>query len=209
MFPVFLKIENRLALVVGGGPVGQRKAKAILEAGGRVRLVCLEAAQKSLDAPDHLQWLQEEYRPEHLNDVSLAFAAATPAVNRQIAADARRLRIWVNIADDPEGSDFHLPAVLRRGDLLVAVGTGGAAPALAQEIRDLLEAKFDDAFEKWIGALAELRPLILAKVPDSSRRRELFHRLCRWDWLERFRHEHAAAVQAAMEAEVRDFERGM
>jgi siroheme synthase (precorrin-2 oxidase/ferrochelatase) len=86
---------------------------------------------------------------------------------------------------------------------VIAVGTKGAAPALAQEVRDLLEGQFDDAFQQWVAALGEIRPLILEKVSDSNRRRELFHHLCRWDWLERFRHEDAAAVQAAMMAEVR------
>jgi precorrin-2 dehydrogenase/sirohydrochlorin ferrochelatase len=201
MFPLFLDVENRLALVVGGGSVGFRKAKGLLQAGGRVRLVCLEPRPPD-ESFDRLCWLQEPYVPKHLEGVSLAFAAATAEVNRQVATDARQRGIWINVADDPEASDFFMPAVLRREDLLIAVGTRGAAPALAQQIRDLLESQFDDAFQYWLAALAEIRPLILARVQDGKKRRELFHDLCRWDWLERFRHEEAAIVQAAMMAEV-------
>ena len=201
MFPLFFNVENRLILVVGGGPVGRRKANALLQAGGQVRLVCLESRPAD-ESTDRLCWLQEPYCAQHLEGVELVFAAATADINQQVMADARQRGIWVNIADDPGASDFILPAVLRRGGLLIAVGTSGAAPTLAQEVRDLLATQFDDAFQQWIAALAALRPFILAKVSDPKRRRELFHRLCRWDWLERFRQEDANIVQAAMKAEV-------
>lgn len=201
MFPFFLNLENRLALVVGGGPVGRRKAQALLQAGGRVRLVCWEPRPIN-ETSNRLCWLQEAYRDDHLEGVSLAFAAATAEVNRQVRADARERGMWVNVADDPAASDFLMPAVLRRGDLLIAVGTSGAAPALAQEVRDLLETQFDDAFQHWVAALAEIRSLILAREQDAKKRRQLFHEVCRWDWLERFRHEDPVIVQAAMMSEV-------
>jgi siroheme synthase-like protein len=140
--------------------------------------------------------------------VSLAFAAATAEINRQVTADARQHGIWVNVTDDPGACDFFMPAVLRQGDLLIAVGTGGAAPTLAQEVRDLLETQFDDAFQHWVAALSEIRPLILAKVSDAKRRQELFQQVCRWDWLERFRHEDSSVVQAAMKAHVMEVQSG-
>jgi precorrin-2 dehydrogenase / sirohydrochlorin ferrochelatase len=91
-----------------------------------------------------------------------------------------------------------MPAVARRGGLVVAVGTGGAAPGLARQIRDRIADQFDDAFATWVDLLAELRPVVLASIPDPARRREAFERLSDWGWLDRLRGEGAERVRAAM-----------
>jgi precorrin-2 dehydrogenase/sirohydrochlorin ferrochelatase len=198
MLPVFLDLTDRLALVVGGGAVGRRKARAVRAAGGRVRLVCLEERPMGLDDAG-LEWRREPFTAAHLDGVGLVFAAATAEVNEQVAAEARRRGLWVNVADEPARGDFHLAACVRRGGLVVAVGTGGAAPAVARRVRERLEGQLDDAYGKWVALLAELRPLVLA-IPDESRRREAFERLAEWGWLERIRREGAAAVREAMRA---------
>lgn len=189
-------------MVVGGGAVGRRKATALLEGGARVRVVCLEASPTDLHSSE-LEWRTEPYRADHLAGAALVFAAATAAVNRCVSADAHQRGLWVNVADDPHGSDFFMPAVLRRGAFTVAVGTGGAAPALAQEVRNLLDTQFDDAFGQWVSLLAELRPLVLAQVTECEVRRALFERWCRGEWLERLRREGAGEVRKALLAEVR------
>jgi len=197
MFPVTLNLSQRLALVVGGGNVGRRKARNLLECAARVRLVSLDVQPDDFRFPT-LEWRTEPFRPEHLADAGLVFAAATPDVNRLVAGEARRLKIWVNLADDPGGSDFFVPAVVRRGGLVVAVGTGGAAPGLARAICDHLQPQFDEAFGQWVALLEELRPQVLARFSDTEQRRELFSRLYRWDWLERLRRDGVDSVRNAM-----------
>src|SRR5262245_53521202 len=197
MFPLLLKLKDRLCLVVGGGPVGWRKASALLEGGARVRLVCLEQRPPAPMLPA-LEWHAEPYRAEHLDGCALAFAAATAEVNRQVVADARGRGLWVNSATDPDASDFFVPATVRRGDFVLAVSTGGAAPGLARSIRQRLEAEFDDTFGQWVALLVELRPVVMSRVTDAEQRRAVFERLSSWSWLERLRHEEVDMVRTAM-----------
>jgi precorrin-2 dehydrogenase/sirohydrochlorin ferrochelatase len=201
MFPLLLNLNDRLCLVVGGGPVGRRKAAALLAAGARVRLVCLEPQPPASSQPT-LEWLTEPFRPVHLKGSALVFAAGPPEVNRQVADAAKLEGIWVNVADDPSGSDFFVPATLRRGDFVLAISTGGASPALARRIRQRLESQMDEAFGRWAALLAELRPLVRDRIADVNKRRRLWRQLTRWHWLGKLRRQSTNDVRLAMLARI-------
>jgi precorrin-2 dehydrogenase/sirohydrochlorin ferrochelatase len=197
MFPVLLDLRGRLTLVVGGGRVALRKADALLEAGARVRLVCLEGRPEG-DVRDALEWCTEPYAPAHLDGVLLAFAAALQEVNARVVADARAQAVLVCSSSDPGAGDFVSPATVRRGGLVVAVGTGGAAPALARRLRERLEADQDDAYADWVALLGEMRPLVLAGQIEADERKAIFEELTDWRWLEALRRDGVEATRRAM-----------
>ncbi len=195
MLPILLNMTGRCVLVVGGGSVGRRKARASIDGGATVRVVALEPRPDGWTAGE---WLHEPYRVEHLDGVALVVAAATAEVNGRVVRDARQRGLWVNSATDPADGDFALPAVVRRGGLTIAVNTGGAAPALARRIREKIEAEYDDAFATWVRLLDAIRPLVHERVPDPARRRVLLDGFADWPWLQRLRAEGEAATWQRM-----------
>ncbi|WP_435011468.1 precorrin-2 dehydrogenase/sirohydrochlorin ferrochelatase family protein [Tundrisphaera lichenicola] len=153
-YPIELDLTGRLALVVGLGAVGRRKASGLLESGARV----LGIDPAVLEAPIGVELRVEPYRAGHLEGVSLAFAAATAEVNRWVVADARRLGVWVNSASDPGSGDFALPATWRDGPLTLTVSTSGASPALASALRDRAKMALGASAGALAAILAESGP---------------------------------------------------
>jgi precorrin-2 dehydrogenase / sirohydrochlorin ferrochelatase len=188
LFPLMVELSGKRVVVVGGGKVGRRKAAAA-RAAGAVVVVVDPVAPADISA---------SYSQEHLDGAQLVFACATPDVNARVVADATARGLWVNSATDD--GDAILPAVVTRGDLTIAVSTGGASPALARRIREKLDAEFDDAFREWVQLLAELRPVVLVSVADPDRRRALLDDLADWRWLAAIRTDGVDAVRAAMRA---------
>lgn len=201
MFPLLLDVRSRLSLVVGAGPVGVRKAKAVAAAGGAVRLIDPNPRTERPDSP-LVPRLVEAYAPHHLDGVSLVFACATPPVNAAVVADAKERGVWACDATDPTRGDFTLPSVVRRGGLTLAVSTGGAAPRLARRIADQLADQYDDTFGDWVRILGEVRVTVLATVPDPAARRRLFEAFSEPRWLERIRTDGSDLAKADMLAVV-------
>lgn len=198
MFPLFLNLEGKPVVVIGGGSVGRRKAAAARTAGATVRIV--DPLPRPADLPEDsgTLWTAEQYRPEHLDGATLAFAAATPAVNTQVVADAKARGLWVNSATDPDHGDFFVPSTVHRGGLTLAIGTGGAAPALARRLREKLEAELDPPFADWVSLLDEMRQAIQSTIADEVLRRKLLDELADWPWLDQVRTRGAAATRTAM-----------
>jgi len=144
-FPAFLDLRGRRCLVVGGGEVGERRVRALLECGARVTVVspAVTPGLAALAASGRVVNRARSIRQSDLRGCALAVAATgDPLVDGAVAEMARRWRVLVNVVDRPEHCDFILPSVLRRGELQIAVSTGGRSPALAREIRRRLEGLF-------------------------------------------------------------------
>ncbi len=133
-YPVFLDVNGIEVLVVGGGPVGLGKAVGLAAAGARVTVVSPDVVDGFDAVADRIEL--RRYRDGEAANYRLVMTATDdPAVNAQVAADAKDARVWANSADDPDNCSFILPAIARRGLVTVAVSTDGASPALASRVR--------------------------------------------------------------------------
>lgn len=180
LFPMFLKLEGRRVLVVGAGKVGEAKIAGLLETGARIRVVAQEAS-----ASVH-EWAQagtielslRAFTPADLDSVFLAVVATSSrALNERIYREAQLRNVLCNVVDVPDLCDFYYPAVVRRGDLQIAVSTAGQSPSLAQKIRLQLERQFGPAYATWVAQLGETRKLILASDLTRERKLDLLHSL--------------------------------
>lgn len=156
-YPVVLRIAGRMCVVVGGGEVARRKVQGLLAAGARVRVIAPHL-HPELQENTAIELICRSFLPDDLVGALLVFAASNDRqVNAEVAACARKERTLVNIADDPEGSDFHLPAILQRGALTVAVSSGGGSPAFAAQLRDRLAAELGVEWQNFCAIAAALR----------------------------------------------------
>lgn len=178
-YPVLLDIKNKDCLVVGGGPVGARKAKGLLRSGARVVVVSAQFSDRfQAIKMKRLVCRQKSYETTDLKGMTLVFAATNDArLNEQILTDARSRNILCSLADLPKKSDFILPSVLERGDLILAVSTSGASPALAKKIRQDLETHFGSEYETILTVMGNLRQQLLDTGHDPEAHKNIFYTL--------------------------------
>ncbi len=179
-YPIFAIIENRPCLVVGGGAVGERKVQDLMDSGARVTVISqgLTPALERLAREGQIRYLDEDFTPAHLDGMVLVLAATDDReVNARVSAAARDRGLWVNVADDPEFCTFIVPAQVKRGDLTVAISTGGASPALARKLRQELQQRFGPEYGPYLALLKELRGRLLSGRRGSPENAALFHRL--------------------------------
>jgi len=177
LFPIFVKLDGRAALVVGGGALAEAKIELLLQAGASVRVVAPKVSDRirrwAIDKS--IVWHESEFVASDVASVEVIFAATgRQGVDRYVAAVARQARVLVNAVDDPDFCDFYMPSVVRRGDLQIAISTNGRSPALAQQLREHLEAEFD---AEWAGRVLEIgerrRQIIASTQPGAARTAEL------------------------------------
>jgi precorrin-2 dehydrogenase / sirohydrochlorin ferrochelatase len=168
-----LDLEGRSALVVGGGKVALEKVHGLLESGARVTVVAPRLVPELYELD--VEILPRRYRVSDLDGRFLVVAAtSTPSVNRRVSADAEARSLFCNVADVPDLCSFILPAVLRRDPIAVAVSTGGASPALAQRIRDDVDAVIGPEHVELARRLRALRPWVKQAYPTYDERKRFF-----------------------------------
>jgi precorrin-2 dehydrogenase/sirohydrochlorin ferrochelatase len=182
MFPVFFKLEGRPCLVVGAGAIAAPKIASLLRAGGVVTVVAPQARPevKEQARAGQLTWRPREFAAADLDGKFLVVAATDlQAVNHDVAESARARNVLCNSVDDPPDCDFFYPSVVRRGDLQIAISTAGKSPALAQRLREEIDAMVPEDTGAWLDQLGETRLKMLAAYPTSEERKEALHLLAR------------------------------
>ena len=176
LYTININLSNKNCLVVGAGNVSERKIKGLLETEANITIVSPEFTEGILALKDYpkLKIATREFRENDLDNIFLAIAATNnKSLNSKIAALCNEKGILVNVVDDPENSSFFVPSIVRRGDLSIAISTGGKSPALASKIGRELSNQFDEKYEKYIDILGEIRDLVKIEVKDPLKRREL------------------------------------
>lgn len=200
-YPLFLDISERACLVVGGGKVGARKARALLAAGARVVVVSpvMDGDLEALLPDERLSLKKRTYRSSDMVDVFLVIGATDQTeLNQQIKRDAQAAKALCNVADQPQLCDFILPAVVNQGDLAVAITTAGKSPALAKRLRRQLEEQFGPEYAKLIALLGAIRTRLLAEGHDPDGHRRVFSALLDEDLLEMLRADETAGINALL-----------
>ena len=204
LFPLFLKLEGRHCLVVGAGTVAEGKIAGLLDTGVRLRVVAPEATQqvRAWAEAGKLDWQQRAFQTTDLEGTFLVVAAtSSTAVHEQIFAEAQRLGVLCNVVDVPPLCDFYYPAVVRRGDLQIAISTAGESPALAQRLRKELEEQFGPEYEHWLESLGEARDKLMAdKNLDPEERTRRLHELVTREAFEAFRRQRRPQRDSSDEA---------
>ncbi len=159
-YPLFINLRGKKCVVIGGGQVALRKVIPLLECGANVTVVSpgFIPELKRLKGRKAIALVQRSYKPEDLKGAAIVIAATdSRAINQEIAKRGKKQGSLVNVVDDPEDSDFIVPSFFRRGDLTVAVSTGGASPAFARKIRTWLEENIGEDYSKLLSLVKEVR----------------------------------------------------
>lgn len=199
-YPIFLDINDRDCLVVGGGPVGVRKAVNLEKCGANIKLISDEFSARF----DELQktsicFVKKRYEKEDVKGMFLVFAATNNAdLNQQIKDDALEFNILCNVADAPDKSNFLVPSTVDRGKLILAVSTSGSSPALAKKIRQDLERQFGPEYSKMLQLMWKIRKMLLSSVHNSDDNKAIFYTLIEKGLVELIKSEDEKKINAVL-----------
>ncbi|MDN3017379.1 NAD(P)-binding protein [Paenibacillus sp. BSR1-1] len=184
-YPIILRLEGKKVVVVGGGKVAERKVNSLLGTGADVSVISPEITETIQKLADEgkIVCQQRPFSEEDVYGAFMIFAATNDQALNQMVKDLADSHQLVTIADNPDESNFHIPAHLQRGRLSISVSTGGASPTLARKIREQLEQQFNESYEAYLEFLFLKRQWILKEVEDATLKRKLLEAIVSPDFL--------------------------
>ncbi|MBI3995364.1 MAG: bifunctional precorrin-2 dehydrogenase/sirohydrochlorin ferrochelatase [Nitrospirae bacterium] len=177
-YPAFLDLQEKSAVIIGGGRVAERKALTLLACGARVTVISPTLTKKLsyLAQAGAIRHRKRRWRPGDLQEAFLVLATTNDRrANAEIARRAQAACRLVNVADDPGRCNMIAPSVIARGDLIIAVSTSGKSPALARRIRRELERSFGAEYGRFLKLLGQVREQVQARIPSMARRRRILN----------------------------------
>jgi siroheme synthase-like protein len=189
LLPIFVKLRDRLVVVVGGGAIAEGKVEGLFAAAARVRVVSPQVTPAIAQwvADGKMEWKAKTFEPPDLDGAFLVIAATSaPGVNEAVFSEADARGILCNAVDDIEHCHFYYGSVVQRGDLQIAISTNGKSPALAQRLRLQLEKQFGPEYELWLEWLGAAREALRAGDDSAESKKALLHNLASEPMFARF-----------------------
>jgi precorrin-2 dehydrogenase len=190
LFPMFVKLEGRRCVVVGGGSIAESKVQSLLTSGAAVTVISPLLTERlgELSQQGSFLWKVREFEASDLDGAFLVIAATSDEeVNEMIFREADRRGTLCNAVDQPPRCHFYFPAVVRRGALQIAISTSGLSPSLAQRLRKEFEAEFGPEYEEWLSWLGSVRAAMMRRGADFETRRRVLGHLASRQVFERLR----------------------
>lgn len=188
-YPMFVDLEGRRCLVVGGGPIATEKVEKLLEHGAVVRLVTPQLTpelERMVNEGAIGEYREGTYRPEDLDGCFLVIAATNlDPINRMVWQDAEARNMVCNVVDVPPLCNFIVPSIVRRGELALAISTGGASPVVAKHIRRQLDEMYGPEWEALVSLLRDVRDELKVRYLDMPSRRDAVEQLMQTDIIQR------------------------
>ena len=209
-YPIYIELASRRVLVIGAGVVAARKVEVLSAAGARVVVVAQkvsEVFERTCQKPN-IELIISNYSANYLAEATLAVAATNDMkLNRQVYEDCQKLGVLCNVVDVPELCDFYVPAVVRRGDLQIAICTDGKCPAYAGHLRKKLEDMFTEVHSQFLTELEVMRKKVIAEFENGNERKAVLGDLVKDESFEYFV-ENGAEVWHRRAGEIIDQKKG-
>lgn len=201
-YPAYLDIKGKKCVVVGGGEVAERKVNLLLRCGADITIISPDLTEglEELSLNGEIKYIKDEFKEKHLKNAFLVIGATdNHKVNLKIYKEGSKSEILVNIADSPNLCNFTVPSVVERGELVIAISTGGKSPSLSKKIREELEVRYGIEYAEFLKMMGELRERILHKIPDKNKREEIYKRLVNSDIIDLIKNGNGESARKRVE----------
>jgi precorrin-2 dehydrogenase/sirohydrochlorin ferrochelatase len=207
-YPVYLNLKGRRVVVIGGGEIAERKIESLLDSGASVIVISPEVTPHiaSLFEQKRIEIRNRAYIQGDCSDAALVFSATgDPEISRTVHEEATALGVFINTADQPAQCSFIMPAVVRRGDIGVAISTSGTSPALAARLRHKISGVIGPEYARLAELLSRVRPEIRGKIHTEAERKDLHYRIIDSDIISLLKLDDIAHAERRLQEIIEDF----